>query len=377
MNYLKTFFAFLFVMVLVSCGATKQQKLSLKDALEGKFYIGTALNTTQILGTDTGAIRVVETQFNSITPENVMKCEVIHPQENEFNFDLADKFVDFGEQNGMKIIGHTLIWHSQLAPWFCVDENGNDVSPEVLKERMKNHIHTIVGRYKGRVKGWDVVNEAIEDNGSWRNSKFYQILGEDFVRLAFEYAREADPSAELYYNDYSMANPGRRQGVINMVKKLQDQGVKVDGIGMQGHLNMDYPSIDEFEKSIIAFADLGVKIMITEMDLSVLPSPRRDVGANVASTYEYQKEINPYADGLPEEIQQKQFQRYADFFRLFLKHQDKIDRVTLWGVNDAQSWKNNWPVRGRTDYTLLFDRNNNPKPVVETIIKEATMQKQK
>ena len=372
MKFFKIILVLLTGALFINCGSVKQTRaLTLKDAFHGKFYIGTALNTPQILGRDTGAVRVVRTHFNSITAENIMKSEEIHPNENEFNFDFSDKFVEFGEQNGMKIIGHTLIWHSQLPRWFCTDENGNNVSPEVLKERMKNHIHTVVGRYKGRIKGWDVVNECIEDDGSWRNSKFYQILGEDFVRLAFEYAREADPDAELYYNDYSMANPGRRQGVINMVKNLQKQGVKIDGIGMQGHLNMDYPSIDEFEKSLEEFANLGVQIMITELDLSVLPSPRRDVGANIASTFEYQQEINPYADGLPEDVQQKQFDRYAEFFRLFLKHQDKIDRVTLWGVNDAQSWKNDWPVRGRTDYTLLFDRNNNPKPVVDTIINEA------
>lgn len=372
MKSFKLFAIALISVLLVNCGTVDQKSPTLKDAFDGKFYIGTALNTDQILGVNTGAVRVVKTHFNSITAENIMKSEIIQPTEGEFDFDLADKFVEFGEKNGMKVIGHTLVWHSQAPKWFFVDEQGNDVSPEVLKERMKTHITTFVSRYKGRVKGWDVVNECINDDGSWRNSKFYQILGEDFVRYAFEFAHEADPDAELYYNDYSMANPGRRQGVINMVKNLQEQGVRIDGIGMQGHLNMDYPSIDEFEKSLLAFADLGVQIMITELDLSVLPSPRRDVGANVASTFEYQKEINPYADGLPADVQEKQFQRYADFFRLFLKHQDKIDRVTLWGVNDAQSWKNDWPVNGRTDYTLLFDRNNNPKPVVETIIKEAT-----
>lgn len=373
MSFQKIISIFLISSACLSCVSLKQKSATtLKDAFKGKFYIGTAINTPQILGTDTETVRVIKTHFNSITAENIMKSEVIHPKENEFNFDLSDKFVAFGERNGMKIIGHTLIWHSQLSKWFCVDENGNNVSPDILKERMKTHIHTIVGRYKGRVKGWDVVNEAIEDDGSWRNSKFYQILGEDFVRLAFEYAREADPEAELYYNDYSMANPGRRQGVVNMVKKLQEQGIKIDGIGMQGHLNMDYPSIDEFEKSLLAFAGLGVKVMITEMDLSVLPSPRPNVGADVAKNYEYQKEINPYTEGLPEEIEEKQFKRYADFFQLFLKHQAKIDRVTLWGVNDGQSWKNNWPVRGRVDYPLLFDRNNNPKPLVETIIEEAT-----
>ncbi len=373
MRYLILFLFSVYCLFFGSCGAVKKShELTLKDALNGVFFVGTALNTPQILGEDTASIRIIETHFNSITAENVMKSEVIHPKESEYNFDLSDKFVEFGEKNNMKIIGHTLIWHSQLSPWFCVDENGNNVSAQILKERMKGHIQTIVGRYKGRIKGWDVVNEAIEDDGSWRKSKFYEILGEDFMRLAFEYAHEADTEAELYYNDYSMANPTKRQGVVNMVKALKEKGVRIDGIGIQAHLNMDYPAIDEFEKSIIAFANLGVKVMITELDLSVLPSPRHDVGANLAENYEYQKEMNPYADGLPEEIHQKQLKRYMDFFNLFLKHKDKIDRVTLWGVSDAHSWKNNWPVRQRVDYPLLFDRNNNKKPVVEMIIREAT-----
>lgn len=373
MRYLILFLFSVYCLFFGSCGAVKKShELTLKDALNGVFFVGTALNTPQILGEDTASIRIIETHFNSITAENVMKSEVIHPKESEYNFDLSDKFVEFGEKNNMKIIGHTLIWHSQLSPWFCVDENGNNVSAQILKERMKGHIQTIVGRYKGRIKGWDVVNEAIEDDGSWRKSKFYEILGEDFMRLAFEYAHEADTEAELYYNDYSMANPTKRQGVVNMVKALKEKGVRIDGIGMQAHLNMDYPAIDEFEKSIIAFANLGVKVMITELDLSVLPSPRHNVGANLAENYEYQKEMNPYADGLPEEIQQKQLKRYMDFFNLFLTHKDKIDRVTLWGVSDAHSWKNNWPVRQRVDYPLLFDRNNNKKPVVEMIIREAT-----
>ena len=362
-------FLVLSLMLLFGCNSTdNSKKLTLKDAYKNMFFIGTALHEKQITGEDESSVNVIKSNFNSITAENIMKSEIMQPQEGEFDFTLADKFVEFGEQNGMNIIGHTLIWHSQAPSWFFIDDEGNDVAPEVLKERMKTHISTIVSRYKGRIDGWDVVNEAIEDDGSWRKSKFYEILGEDFIPIAFEYAHEADPDAELYYNDYSMTNEGRRNRVISMVKSLQEKGIKIDGIGMQGHLNMDHPSIEEFEKSIVSFSDLGVKVMITELDLSVLPSARRNDGANIASQIEYNEKINPYVDGLPKEIEEKQHQRYTDFFRLFVKHQDKIDRVTLWGVNDAQSWKNDWPVRGRKDYTLLFDRDNNPKNVVEEII---------
>jgi endo-1,4-beta-xylanase len=216
-----------------------------------------------------------------------------------------------------------------------------------------------------------VVNEAIEDDGSFRKSKFYQIIGEDFIRLAFEFAHEADPEAELYYNDYSMSKEGKRDAVVKMVKKLQSEGVKIDGIGMQGHMTMDFPTPEEEEKSIVAFSETGVKVMITELDLTVLPSPGTKVSADVALSYEYQKQLNPYPNGLPDSVAQAAHDRYAEFFRLFLKHADKIDRVTMWGLTDGDSWRNNWPVPGRTDYPLLFDRNYQPKPIVETIIKEA------
>jgi endo-1,4-beta-xylanase len=360
----------------VFCFACKVAKpgtaeLTLKDAFKDKFHIGTALNTQQIVGRDTAALRVVKTHFNAVVAENIMKSGLLQPTEGNFNFDLADRFVAFGEQNNMAIHGHTLIWHSQAPRWFFTDSQGKNVSPEVLTQRMKDHIYKVVGRYKGRVHTWDVVNEAILDDGSWRKSKFYEILGEDFVRLAFQFAHEADPKAELHYNDYSMANPGKRAGVAAMVKKLQQQGVRIDGIGMQGHIGLEYPTLEEFEKSILAFADLKVKVLITELDLSVLPAPRGNIGADVATNFEYQQKMNPYANGLPDAVKEAFHARYLSFFQLFLKHQDKISRVTLWGVNDSQSWKNNWPVRGRTDYPLLFDRNNQPKPVVKSIIQLA------
>lgn len=344
---------------------------TLKEALDGKFYIGTALNTPQITGQDTAALEVVKNQFNAIVAENCMKSGEVQPQEGEFNFELADQFVKFGEQNDMWINGHTLIWHSQAPRWFFTDDEGNDVSREVMIQRMKDHIFTVVGRYKGRVNTWDVVNETILDDGSWRNSKFYEIVGEEFVKLAFQFAHEAAPDAELYYNDYSMAIPEKREGVVRMIKNLLDQGVRVDGIGMQGHVGLDYPALEEFEKSILAFADLGVKVMITELDITVLPSPSDDEGADVSANAAYDKQLNPYAEGLPDSVSSALSERYAAFFNLFLKHQDKIDRVTLWGVNDSNSWRNNWPVRGRTDYPLLFDRNNQPKEVIETIVASA------
>ena len=344
---------------------------TLKEALAGKFYIGTALNADQITGKDTASVRVIKEQFSAIVAENCMKSGPIHPRENEYDFALADQFVEFGVQNDLVVTGHTLVWHSQAPRWMFTDSLGVNVSKELLISRMKEHITTVVGRYKGKIKGWDVVNEAIEDDGSFRKTKYYEILGEDYIRMAFEFAHEADPDAELYYNDYSMALPGRRNGVVEMVKKLQALGVKIDGIGMQCHIGLDHPEISEFEKSVEAFKALGVKVMITEMDISVLPWPDYNVGAEISKSFEYQKSLNPYEEGLSDSISIALEKRYLDFFRLFLKHKDAITRVTLWGVSDGQSWKNNFPVRGRTDYPLLFDRNLQPKPVVKKIIEEA------
>lgn len=347
-------------------------KVTLKEAYKDKFHIGTTLNAWQIRGAQPAEVSVAKENFNSIVAENEMKSGRIQPKEGEFNFELADEFVKIGEENNMHIHGHTLIWHSQAPDWFFVDKDGNTVSKEVLIQRMKDHIHTVVGRYKGRIHSWDVVNEAIEDDGSYRKSKFFEILGEDFIKLAFEFAHEADPEAELYYNDYSMAVPGKRAGVIKMVEKLQNEGVTVHGIGMQGHIGLNNPDIREFEKSLDAYGKLG-KVMITELDLSVLPSPWGDAGAEISDNYEYEDKMNPFPDGLPADVEEQFTRRYVEFFELFLKHQDKISRVALWGVNDGNSWKNNWPVRGRTDYPLLFDRQNNAKPVVKELINLAAV----
>ena len=341
---------------------------SLHEAFSGIFFIGTAMDIPQITGENQQALDVIKRHFNSIVAENCMKSVSIQPVKGQFDFTHSDQFMAFGRENGMHIVGHTLIWHSQAPDWFFVDKNGGVVSPEVLAERMRTHIYTLAGRYKGQVHGWDVVNEAIMEDGSWRNSMFYQILGEDFVRLAFEFAHETDPDAELYYNDYGMANPGRREGVIRMVKDLQAQGIRIDGIGMQGHVHLDSPTIEEFEESIVAFSELGLKVMITELDVTVLPWPGTFVSADVAMSAAYQAEMNPYADNLPDDVYEELRNRYLDLFRLFIKHQDHISRVTTWGVHDGQSWRNYWPVEGRVDYPLLFDRNYEPKPFVLEII---------
>ena len=362
----KAFVLFLLLSLMHFSFAQKQS--TLKDAYIDKFYIGTAMNAPQITGRDIAAVNVIKENFNAIVAENCMKSGPLQPREGEFDFELADQFVKFGVENDMSITGHCLIWHSQAPRWFFTDDDGSDVSAEMLMERMKSHIHTVVGRYKGKVHGWDVVNEAIEDDGRYRNSKFYQILGEDFIKYAFQFAHEADPDAELYYNDYSMANPLKREGVVKMVEELQAQGLRIDGVGMQTHVDLHYPKLSDFEASMEAFAALGVNVLITEMDVSVLPTPNFNLSADITNNIEYQEKYNPYIDGLPDSVRVEFDKRYIDFFKLFLKHKDYISRVTLWGVNDGNTWKNNFPVKGRTDYPLLFDRDYRAKSVVPILI---------
>ena len=349
-------------------GTTQTKEIGLKDVVGNKFLVGAALNVRQSSGADTSSLKIVKRHFNSIVAENCMKSEEIQPREGEFFFDEADKFVNFGIENNMSIIGHCLIWHSQCPDWFFTDDKGNNVSPEILRQRMKTHISTVVGRYKGKIKGWDVVNEAIVEDGSYRKSKFYEILGEEFIPLAFQYAHEVDPDAELYYNDYGMNVKGRREGVVKLIRSLKEKGLRIDAVGMQGHMGMDYPDINEFEESMLAFAAEGVKVMITEWDMSALPTARQS--ANISDTVAFRKSLNPYPDALPDSVNTAWNKRMDEFFTLFEKHSDIVTRVTAWGVSDGDSWKNDFPVRGRKDYPLLFDRNYQPKDFVRKMIEE-------
>ncbi len=350
---------------------------SLREATKDLFLMGVAVNNYQVNGGSRAENDLIKTHFSAIVPENCMKSSEIHPEENRWEFGPADKMVAFGEANNQVITGHTLIWHSQLARWFTVDEKGQPVSPEVLKARMREHIHAIMKRYKGRIKGYDVVNEAFEDNGSYRRSPFYRILGEDFIKLAFQYAHEADPDAELYYNDYSMAIPAKCDAVVRLVRELKADGIRIDAVGMQGHMNMDGPSVEAFETSIKKLADAGVKVMITEWDISILPNPFNHSGANISDRFGYNKANDPYRDAIPQDVQKAWNKRYTDMFALFIKYHEVIDRVTVWGLTDAHSWKNDFPIRGRKDYPLLIDRNNQVKPVVKQMIKQAQKARKK
>lgn len=332
------------------------KKASLKNSFKNYFLIGAAINAAQIEEKEPNAAILIPQQFNSITPENIMKCEVIHPQWDKYNFDLADKYVAYGKKNKMFIVGHTLVWHSQLSPFI-----NNIQSSDSLMMFMTNHINTVAGRYAGKVNSWDVVNEALNEDGTLRKSIFLEKLGEDYLSKAFELAAKADPNAELYYNDYNIEQPKKRAGAIKLIKKIQASGTKIDGVGIQAHWSINGPPLQDIENSIIEFSALGLKISFTELDLTVLPNPWDLKGADVNQNFEGSPFMNPYPNGLPDSLQRKLAKDYEDLFKLFIKYKNKIERVTFWGVNDGQSWLNGWPIKGRTNYPLLFDSNFKPK----------------
>jgi len=345
---------------------------TLKGAYDGKFMMGAALNEAQFSERDTRGAALVKAQFNAITPENVLKWERVHPRLDGYDFAASDQFVAFGERNGMFIVGHTLLWHQQTPRWVFQDASGNRVSRDTLLARLRDHIHTVVGRYKGRIKGWDVVNEAVDEDGSLRKTPWLEIIGPDYLAKAFQWAHEADPSAELYYNDYSVENAPKRAGVVALVRDLQAKGVRITGVGLQGHNRIEWPSLAQQDSTIAAFAALGMKVMITELDIDVLPRvTQRPPSADVSLTAAPDPKLDPYAAGLPDSVQQVLAKRYGDLFGVYMKHRNTISRVTFWGVADGDSWLNNWPVRGRTSYPLLFDRAGLPKPAFDAVIRAA------
>jgi endo-1,4-beta-xylanase len=366
---------FIFALLMVSASCSKklndnsneqESQISLSDAYKNNFFIGAAISENQILEKDNRSLSIVRNQYNTITPENAMKWMFLQPSPNKFEFEIADKYVEFGLNNKMHIVGHTLVWHSQLADFM------NEVTDKtIMSNYVNNHINTIVKRYEGKIDTWDVVNEALNEDGTLRESIFLKTLGENYIIDAFKLAEKVDPDAELAYNDYNLCSPKKREGAIRLIKNLQRENAKINAVGIQAHWQLNTPSIDEIEKSIIAFEDLGVKVMFTELDISVLPNPWEVVGAGVEQNFDQfigDPKMNPYPEILPDYMLQKQAKRYEDIFKLFLKHEDKISRVTFWGVTDKTSWLNDWPIKGRTNYPLLFDRSYQSKEAYQSIL---------
>ena len=339
---------------------------SLSDRYKDLFHLGAAINEDIILGKDLQSKNIVTSEFNSITPENSLKWMYLQPFPNKFNFGAADKYVELGIKNNMHIVGHALVWHNQLADFMKTTGSRSE-----FKKHVENHINTVVSRYKGKIDTWDVVNEAFNENGSLRQSVFKKQMGENYIEDVFKLAETADPDADLIYNDYNLYKPAKRAGVLKMVKKLQENGTKINAIGVQAHWRLNSPSLMEIEQIILDISDLGVEVMFTELDVTVLPNPWELVGAEVTqnfSKFEGDPKMDPYPKALPKSVEKQLAKRYEDIFKLFIKHQDKISRVTFWGVMDKHSWLNDWPIKGRTNYPLLFDRNYQPKKAYNKLI---------
>jgi endo-1,4-beta-xylanase len=369
--------AALATLIASSTTTVAQTPTTLKDAYRDAFHVGAAINEAQITGTDSQGDAIAATEFDSISPENVLKWERIHPEKDTYRFELADQYVAFGEKHHMFIVGHCLVWHNQVPAWVFRDDKGDFVDRETLLKRMHDHIQTVVGRYKGRIQSWDVVNEALNEDGTLRQSPWLNIIGQDYIAKAFQYAHEADPQAQLTYNDYSLETGPKRKGALELIAKLKAQGIPVTSVGLQGHDSLTWPSVEAEDFTISAFAELGVKVAISELDIDVLPPAVKQQSADVSLKIEQDPKLNPYASGLPQSIQQELAKRYADLFGVYLKHRGVVTRVTLWGVTDANSWRNNWPVRGRTSYPLLFDRSGQPKPAFQAVLQVAASAKAK
>ncbi len=339
----------------------------IKDVYKDDFLIGTAISNATLESQDKTMLDMILREFNAITAENCMKWEPIRPRLDQWNWELADRFVDFGVRNNLYVVGHTLVWHSQAPAHIYLDAEGKPNGREAQLNVMEEHIRTLAGRYKGKIDAWDVVNEAVEDDGSWRQTGWYKAVGPDYVAHAFKLAAEVDPKARLLYNDYNTALPKKRDAIISLVKGVQQAGSPIHGVGMQGHMSLSHPDLAEFEKSIIDYASLGVKVHITELDIDVLPLVW-NLSAEISNRFEYRPEMDPFRDGLPAEQEEALAARYEAVFNILLRHRDKVERVTTWGTTDGETWLNDFPIRGRVNYPLLFDRNRQPKQAYHRLI---------
>ena len=332
---------------------------TLKGHFKNYFPIGVAVNSRNIKG-DEGEL-VVE-QFNSITPENDMKWGPIHPKESEYNFKNADSIVAFALSHHMKIRGHNLCWHNQTPRWVFYENNGSLVTKDVLLKRLKEHINTVVSRYKGKIYAWDVVNEAISDKPDeyLRNSEWFKICGEEYIAKAFQYAHEADPKALLFYNDYNEINAIKREKIFKLVTQLKAAGVPINGVGLQGHWAINEPSRDQLDSTLSRFAQTGLILQVTELDISIYPkehNARARRAEDQDTSFSAEREL-------------KQIDLYKMCFELFKKYRKCIKGVTFWNISDRHSWLDNFPVVGRKDHPLLFDRNLQPKKAFYAIMKD-------
>lgn len=358
-----------------SFGVNANSQVELKTAFKDAFKIGVAVNQNIVTGKNAAAQSIIAKQFNAVTLENAMKAEVIYPTKNRLDFSGADAFIDFAKKNNMYTVGHTLVWHNQTPEWFFTNNNNQPNTPKQQLEQMRKHIELVAGRYKNKVDAWDVVNEVIADDGSYRPTRWVERVGDGdtMVKAAFKYAQHYSPNTELYYNDFNAWRPEKRDGIIRMIKMLQKEGIRIDGVGIQAHWGLNFPKMQYIEQAIDAYAALGIKVMITELDIDVLPLTKEGqiIGTGMMHPQfqleEFKTYLDPYKNGLPQNIAEQLNARYKSLFELFYKKRDKIDRVTFWGLHDGMSWKNDYPIPNRTNYPLLWDRNLKPKSIIKTI----------
>ncbi len=350
--------AFLLAGIQSTLSQGQQPARGLKDYYANYFTMGVSVSPRAL---KTDEAELIKTQFNSITAENAMKMGPIHPTEAAYFWAHSDSIVAFATRNQMKIRGHTLCWHNQTPAWLFKDAAGNTVSKEVLLQRLKDHITTVVSRYKGKIYAWDVVNEAVSDspNQYLRDSEWYNILGEEYIAKAFEYAHAADPNALLFYNDYNEIDATKRAKIIQLVTDLKSRGVPIHGVGLQGHWSLNEPSRAQLDSTLSQFARTGLKLHITELDISVYPKEQQQSdmkGEDHDTSFSSDKE-------------QKQREVYAMCFEVFRKYNSVIESVTFWNISDRHSWLDNFPVRGRKNYPLLFDANLKPKRAYYDVIR--------
>jgi endo-1,4-beta-xylanase len=346
-------------------------KASLAQAYAKQFQIGVAINGSVYEQRDPGAAALVAAQFNRVTPENELKWQSLEKQPGVLDFSEADACVAYAEQHGMEIHGHTLVWHHQVPKWVFQNDAGEPATREQLLQRLDQHMAALAKHYGNRLKYWDVVNEAFNDDGSLRDTPWRKIIGDDYLDQVFLLAGKHFPDAKLVYNDFNLEKPTKRDAVVKLVHGFQARGVRIDAIGSQSHFQLEVPTLQAIDDALSAFAGAGVEVLISELDVDVLPPAYKNQGADLSLNAELSAQLNPYAECLPGDVAARAAQRWADIFALFSRHAEHVHSVTLWGVSDKYSWLNNWPVKGRTNYALLFDRELRPKQAWQRVLEAA------
>ena len=349
----------------------------LKDYYKAYFPIGVAVSTASLRGADSA---LIVKEFNSVTPENDMKMGMIHPSEGVYNWKNADAIMNFAADHHIKIRGHNLCWHAQEANWMFTGPDGKQVSKELLLKRLRDHIFAVAGRYKGKIYAWDVVNEAVDDSNDttqvYRKSNWYAIFnGPEFIEAAFRYAHEADPGAKLYYNDYNSEHPVKREKIYKLLKRLVDNHVPIDGVGMQAHWKLNDPTPEELRKALDEFTSLGLKVQFTELDITIrLPQPRPAPGSTPAPQVP--------DSGYTAQAEARQVAQYKMVFDIFREYRKSITSVTFWNVSDRTSWLDgrggglaggaaasiNGPRVVRKAYPLLFDVDRQRKKAYQAVV---------